>query len=389
MNKIKLFVLTVALSLFAISSQAAIISGTFTNAAGKKVYLERFEENRPVKIDSVTLSKKGNFKFTVKDTLTDFYRISFQPTDFIVLILTKNDNVQLTADGNSLNKTYKIKGSEHSENLLSFVNLVNTYIKTKDSINTLALKNNDGTKPELISQLNAEMNSKYATFLKDRNKFMDDHAASPALVAVTNHLNLQNDAKGELVYLKKIDAALEKSIPNTYYHKSIHDMVISIEEQVKIEEKQKEAEANKVKMNEPGSDVIDIVMKDVDGKEIALSSLKGKYVLLDFWASWCGPCRKENPNVVKLYEKYKDKGFTIYSVSIDNNKDKWLEAIKKDNLTWPYHVSELKGWQTPVLADFGVNGIPFTVLIDKEGKIIQANLRGPSLEAKLLEIFGF
>ena len=93
--------------------------------------------------------------------------------------------------------------------------------------------------------------------------------------------------------------------------------------------------------------------------------------------------------MVKLYEKYKDKGFTIYSVSIDNNKDKWLEAIKKDNLTWPYHVSELKGWQTPVLADFGVNGIPFTVLIDKEGKIIQANLRGPSLEAKLLEIFGF
>ena len=125
MNKIKLFVFIVALSLFAISSQAAIISGRFTNSKGKWIRLERFEENRPVVIDSIKINKKGKFKFTVKDTLTDFYRISFQPTDFIVLILTKNDNVQLTADGNSLNKTYKIKGSEHSENLLSFVNLVN------------------------------------------------------------------------------------------------------------------------------------------------------------------------------------------------------------------------------------------------------------------------
>lgn len=389
MNRINHIAIIVTMSLFAIIAKSAVINGTFTNGAGKMVYLERFEENRPVKIDSVKINKKGKFKFTLKDTLTDFYRVSFQPTDFIVLILTKNDVAELTADATSLNKTYKITGSVHSQNLLSFVNLVNGYLKTKDSINTLALKNNDGTKPELIAQLNSELNSKYATFLKNRNKFMDDNPASPALVAVTNHLNLQNDAKGELVYLKKIDAALEKSIPNTFYHKSIHDMVVSVEEQIQIEEKQREAEANKAKMNQPGSDAIDIVMKDQNGKDISLSSLEGKYVLLDFWASWCGPCRKENPNVVKLYEKYKDKGFTIYSVSLDNSKEKWLEAIKKDNLTWPNHVSELKGWQTSVLGNYGVNAIPFTVLIDKEGKIVQTNLRGPSLEAKLLEIFGF
>jgi len=112
-------------------------------------------------------------------------------------------------------------------------------------------------------------------------------------------------------------------------------------------------------------------------------------VLIDFWASWCGPCRKENPNVVRVYNKYKDKGFTIYSVSIDQSKENWLAAIEKDQLSWPSHVSTLQGWQTPILRDYGVNGVPFTVLIDRDGKIIQANLRGPMLEAKLAEIFGF
>jgi thiol-disulfide isomerase/thioredoxin len=389
MKKLTHILFAVTLSLYAFSAKSAEINGTFTNSVGKMVYLERFQENRPVKVDSIAINKKGKFKFTIKDTLTDFYRISFQPTDFIVLIISKNDKAEITADGTSLNKTYKIKGSANSENLLAFVNLVNKYIKEKDSINTLVLKNNDGTKNDLVAQLNAELNLKYTTFIKDRNKFMDDHPASPALVAVTNHLNLQNDAKGELVHLKKIDLALEKSIPNTYYHKSIHDMVISIEEQIKAEEKQKELEANKAKMYDPGTEAKDIVMMDENGKELKLSSLKGQYVLIDFWASWCGPCRKENPNVVKLYEKYKDKGFTIYSVSLDNNKEKWLEAIKKDNLTWPNHVSELKGWQTSVLGDYGVNAIPFTVLIDKEGKIVQAHLRGPALELKLKEIFGF
>lgn len=389
MKKIFHFTFLLSLTLLSLSTQAAVINGTFKNAVGKKVYLERFEMNRPVKIDSATISKKGKFKFTITDTITDFYRISFQPADFIVLIISKNDNAEITADGNSLNKTYTIKGSTHSEKLLQFVNLVNGYVKIKDSLNTLAIKSNDGSNPELISKLNNEMNLQYLTFIKNRNKFLEDNPASPSLVAVTNHLNMQNDPKGELIYLKKIDAALEKSIPNTYYHQSIHEMVVSVEDQIKAEEKQKEAEANKARMYESGAELKDIVMKDQNGAELKLSSLKGQYVLVDFWASWCGPCRKENPNVVKLYEKYKEKGFTVYSVSLDNNKDKWLEAVKKDNLTWPNHVSELKGWQTSILGDFGVNAIPFTVLIDKEGKVVQANLRGPSLEAKLKEIFGF
>jgi len=119
---------------------------------------------------------------------------------------------------------------------------------------------------------------------------------------------------------------------------------------------------------------------------IALSSLKGKVVLLDFWASWCRPCRAENPNVVKLYNKYKDRGFTVYSVSLDQNKDKWIAAITKDQLTWSNHVSELTGWKSSAGNKYGVSSIPKTFLIDANGKIIAYDLRGNDLEKKLSEI---
>jgi thiol-disulfide isomerase/thioredoxin len=127
-------------------------------------------------------------------------------------------------------------------------------------------------------------------------------------------------------------------------------------------------------------------LNDTNGKAIALSSLQGKVVLVDFWASWCMPCRQENPNVVRMYEKYKDKGFTVYSVSLDESKDAWVKAIKDDNLSWPNHVSDLKGWQSSAAALYGVSSIPATFLLDKEGNIIAQNLRGAELEQKLQEI---
>jgi thiol-disulfide isomerase/thioredoxin len=130
----------------------------------------------------------------------------------------------------------------------------------------------------------------------------------------------------------------------------------------------------------------DIKLSNPSGKEISLSSLKGKIVLIDFWASWCGPCRRENPNVVKAYEKYKGKGFTIFSVSLDEDKIKWTQAIQKDQLAWDTHVSDLKGWQSSAARLYSVKGIPATFLVGKDGKIVATNLRGESLEAKLEEL---
>lgn len=134
-----------------------------------------------------------------------------------------------------------------------------------------------------------------------------------------------------------------------------------------------------------GSIAPDFTLNDINGKPVSLAAYKGKYTLVDFWASWCGPCRQENPTVVKAYNTYKSKGFDILGVSLDEKKDKWEQAIKQDKLTWT-HVSDLKGWESDVAALYGIKAIPMNYLLDKEGKIIARSLRGEDLIKKLSEI---
>lgn len=133
-----------------------------------------------------------------------------------------------------------------------------------------------------------------------------------------------------------------------------------------------------------GATLPDISLPTVEGEELPLSSLKGDIVLVDVWASWCKPCRKQNPKIVALYNKYKDAGFKVYNISLDSDRNAWLKAIKADKLNWPYHVSELKGWNSKAVETFGIKAIPTSFLIDGDGMIIGKDLRAFELE-KILE----
>jgi peroxiredoxin len=203
--------------------------------------------------------------------------------------------------------------------------------------------------------------------------------AFPGTIANFSAFNVINIEKNLSLY-EKVLKALQEKIPTSSYTSQLANSITQYKQQFDLQNKQDQQLGD-------GKVMPDIKLKNPEGKEIALSSLKGKLVLIDFWASWCGPCRKENPNVVRLYNTYKNKGFEIYSVSLDEEKDKWMKAIEKDGLNW-IHVSDLGGWSSSVCSQFNISSIPFTILVSKDGKIIAKGLRGPALEEKVKEILG-
>jgi thiol-disulfide isomerase/thioredoxin len=175
------------------------------------------------------------------------------------------------------------------------------------------------------------------------------------------------DPDQDFASYEKLANSLQKNYPESGFAKSFINRV------------------EQMKATAVGALAPEINLPTPDGKNIPLSSLRGKVVLIDFWASWCGPCRAENPNVVKLYQAKKDQGFDIYSVSLDKDKNAWIKAIEKDGLTWPSHVSDLGYWNSSVVKQYGFQGIPFTVLVDREGKIVAKGLRGQQLEEAVTE----
>jgi peroxiredoxin len=257
-----------------------------------------------------------------------------------------------------------------------------TGTKTQDEYNYFQ---NQLKKP--LSDRMAEVDKEYNLAKKNKNKgvmdnldkvydaldlelkqlVMDFTKSHPASIVSAFEISNNFNYNPSLGQLDSLYQELDPNVRKTYYGRQIQHTIV------------------KTKLTAIGNPALNFSSNDVNGKPVSLSSFKGKYVLLDFWASWCGPCRQENPNVVKAYFRFHDKGFNILGVSLDHDKVKWLEAIKKDGLNWT-QVSDLKGWNAPVVDLYGVEGIPMNYLLDNNGIIVAKGLRGEDLDSKLTEL---
>ncbi len=350
------------------------IRGYISKMPVQEVVLEDIGVNDvPTVIDSVKSDEDGSFKLSVDAPEPSIYRLRFQQNKFILLAIDKGE-VKVNADWQTIEK-WQVSGSPSSESLKKFLVAIREHLRDFITLNvvidTEIARGNDSLLNKAKHDLN-EMRGKFTLFVEH---YADTTQYLPVAIFAARILN----PASEKPFLMAFSQSLDRRFPNS---KMAKDFVANYNKTRNVQIPPPNASPGP----ELGMQAPDVVLPDINGKDVLLSSMKGKYVLLDFWASWCNPCRMENPNVVAAYNKYKDKNFTVFSVSLDNDKDKWQNAIANDKLSWPTHVADLKGWESVVVRAYRVESIPANFLLDPSGKIIAMNLRGEQLEQKLAEV---
>lgn len=363
MNKIVIF-LFICIAFTGCSDKSKFeISGKFENAKPQsKVYLYGINKGSELALDSTVLSDKGEFKFSHATDDVDFFRVKIDNSEYM-LIAKNGDAIKLEADLADKALNYKLSGAAEADKLEELNKNKNGYM-AKIAALQAQFEENVSSQPQnrdaIANQMRPALMAENEGLVNYILKFAMDNTNSLAGFYAINSLNPGDYEKELLAYADQIKSNFNKN-------QAVTDFLVRMA---------------KLRSVQVGQVAPDFKMNTIDGKTVKLSGLRGKYVLLDFWASWCQPCRQENPNVVKLYHQYKDKNFTVLGVSLDKDPIAWKQAVIQDGLSWT-HASELQDFESPTVRLYQVDAIPSSFILDPQGRIIAKNLRGDELSAFL------
>ena len=385
MNKYLFIFIMAALIIFGCKRNVVEISGTLTNPiVGKYIYLDELLSNQLKRIDSVLVGSNGKFSFKKEVTTPSFCILKLDNNNFLTMLLEPGDNIVMTSYFDSLSYPSSLTGSKSTELMVEYNRELRNTIKKLSSLNEVYMDNIDNPDLQNIMESLVNLSQVYLDEINAYTKsYIDKNLTSlVSFVAlyqqVAPNVYVMNPAE-DMKYFIKVDSSLSKNYPDNELVKSLHEQIVDIA--AAIENRTLDNEALS------GMEASEIALPTPQGDIVKLSSTRGSVVLLDFWASWCAPCRSESPNLVKAYDTYHKKGFQIYQVSLDRTKEAWMQGIKDDKLDKWIHVSDLQYWNSSVVSQYKIEAIPYNLLLDKDGRIIAANLRGEALERKLAEIF--
>jgi len=341
------------------------ISGSTENFLGSSIILEQVTETGLVRIDSFDV-QNGAFSKNVSINEPAFYRLNFDDRQYVSLILTGNETeVTVNAHGNDPRGFSEVSGSYDTEYRNQMEDMIRAYQQEASVFQQQQIAARNAGDAQACSEAGTNLVSLGLRTEKQLKELIWE--STPSLAAFFGAQMI--DQEKNYTFLDSVANELLIEMP-TNFHVQELAAILDAKKSLAI-----------------GSEAPDISLPSPEGETISLASLRGKYVLIDFWAAWCRPCRAENPNVVRVYNEYADRNFEILGVSLDKTRNAWTTAVAQDGLPW-LHVSDLKFWRSEAAQKYQIRAIPATYLIDPDGKIIAKNLRGPSLEAKLREIFG-